>query len=50
MELTFYHGLSYQEIGEITQCPINTVKTRMFYAKKQIQQILKKVDVEGEMR
>src|SRR6266567_3532388 len=29
LELTFYQDLSYQEIAEIVQCPINTVKTRM---------------------
>src|SRR5512144_397724 len=30
VELTFYHGSSYQEIAEITRAPVNTVKTRMF--------------------
>lgn len=49
MELTFYQGLSYQEIAGIMQCPVNTVKTRMFYAKKQLQQVLQKGGLEGEL-
>ena len=34
IELTFFHGCSYQEIAEIVDCPPNTVKTRMHHAKK----------------
>ncbi len=40
MELTFYHGCSYQEIAEIVGCPENTVKTRMFHARKQLKALL----------
>jgi RNA polymerase sigma-70 factor (ECF subfamily) len=49
MELTFYQELSYQEIAEIMQCPVNTVKTRMFYAKKKLQEILESRGITGEM-
>ena len=48
MELTFTNGLSYQEISDIMQCPVNTVKTRMFYAKKQLQEILEKMGIRRE--
>lgn len=34
VELTFFHGCSYQEIADIVGCPPNTVKTRMHHAKK----------------
>jgi len=37
IELTFYHGLPYQEIAKILDCPENTVKTRMFHARKKLQ-------------
>lgn len=37
IELTFYHGLSYQDIARILGCPENTVKTRMFHARKKLQ-------------
>lgn len=42
MELTFYHGHSYQEIAAIVGCPENTVKTRMFHAKRQLKAALEK--------
>ena len=42
VELTFYQGLSYEEIAGIMQCPVNTVKTRMFYARKKLQEVLGK--------
>ena len=37
IELTFIQGLSYLEIAEILDCPENTVKTRMFHARKKLQ-------------
>lgn len=40
VELTFFHGCTYQEIAQIAGCPENTVKTRMFHAKKQLRRIL----------
>lgn len=40
IELTFFHGCSYAEIAEIVQCPENTVKTRMYHARKQLQGLL----------
>lgn len=48
VELTFYHELSYQEIAEIMECPVNTVKTRMFYAKKRLQEVLEGRGIHGE--
>lgn len=40
IELTFFLGCDYHEIAEIVGCPVNTVKTRMFHARKQLQGIL----------
>ncbi|MDD5033562.1 MAG: RNA polymerase sigma factor [Methylococcaceae bacterium] len=37
LELTYYHGLHYKEIATIMDCPENTVKTRIFHARKKIQ-------------
>ncbi len=37
VELTLVHGFSYLEIAEITDCPLNTVKTRMFHARRRLQ-------------
>jgi len=36
LELTYHQGLNYSEIAEIMECPENTVKTRMFHARKKI--------------
>lgn len=43
VELTFYHGHSYQEIAAIVGCPENTVKTRMFHAKRQLKAALERL-------
>jgi RNA polymerase sigma-70 factor (ECF subfamily) len=34
--LTFHYGYSYPEIARILDCPVNTVKTRMFHARKRL--------------
>ena len=38
--LTYQFGYSYREIGEIVDCPENTVKTRMFHARKALRAVL----------
>ena len=38
--LVFYAGLSYDEIAKVTDCPVNTVKTRMFHARKKLKTLL----------
>ncbi|MGE3537473.1 MAG: RNA polymerase sigma factor [Candidatus Tectimicrobiota bacterium] len=40
IELTFYYGFSCQEIADIMQCPVNTVKTRLFHARKRLEPLL----------
>lgn len=47
LELTFFYELSYKEIAEIANCPENTVKTRMFHAKKRLEPILAKLVAAG---
>ncbi len=36
VELSYFCGFSYQEIAEIAACPVNTVKTRMFHARRRL--------------
>ena len=36
IELAFGEGLSYAEIASVMGCPVNTVKTRMFHARKRL--------------
>lgn len=40
LELTFIEGLSYREIAELVDCPVNTVKTRMFNARRKLKAFL----------
>jgi RNA polymerase sigma factor (sigma-70 family) len=47
VELTFFVGCSYGEIAAIANCPVNTVKTRMFHARQKLQTILKALDATG---
>jgi len=39
-DLVYYHEKSIDEVAEITGVPQNTVKTRMFYARKRIAELL----------
>lgn len=38
--LAFYHDMDYAEIAEVTGCPVNTVKTRMFHARRKLRELL----------
>jgi RNA polymerase sigma-70 factor, ECF subfamily len=54
VELVFYLGLSYEEVATVTDCPVNTVKTRMFHARRklreQLQDSASAADPQGEDR
>ena len=38
--LTYQFGYSYREIAEIVHCPENTVKTRMYHARRALQKLM----------
>jgi RNA polymerase sigma-70 factor (ECF subfamily) len=40
VDLTYFHGLGYREIAEIVDCPVDTVKTRMFHARRRLRQAM----------
>ena len=40
VELTYFYGYSYEDIATIVDCPVNTVKTRMFYARAKLKRLL----------
>jgi RNA polymerase sigma-70 factor (ECF subfamily) len=40
VDLVYYHDKTIEEVAEIIQVPRNTVKTRMFYARKRLAQLL----------
>lgn len=40
VELTYFHGMGYREIAEIMSCPVDTVKTRMFHARRRLRKAM----------
>ena len=40
IDLVYYHEKSINEVSEILNIPLNTVKTRMFYARKKLSELL----------
>ena len=40
IDLVYYHEKSINEVSEILGIPLNTVKTRMFYARKKLSELL----------
>jgi RNA polymerase sigma factor (sigma-70 family) len=40
VDLTYFNGLGYREIAEIVDCPVDTVKTRMFHARRRLKAAL----------
>ena len=46
VDLVYYHEKSVEEVAKIVGVPENTVKTRMFYARKRLGELLKAAGVE----
>jgi len=46
VDLVYYHELSISEASAVLQIPENTVKTRMFYARKRLSELLKAAGVD----
>jgi RNA polymerase sigma-70 factor (ECF subfamily) len=40
IELTYFHDVGYGEIAQIVGCPVDTVKTRMFHARRRLRALL----------
>ena len=40
VDLTYFHEMGYREIAEIMGCPVDTVKTRMFHARRRLKQVI----------
>lgn len=48
LEFTYYLGHSCAEIAEIMDCPVNTVKTRMFHARRKLRLLMPALGGAGE--
>lgn len=40
VDLTYFHEIGYREIAEILGCPVDTVKTRMFHARRHLRRAM----------
>lgn len=38
--LVYFHSMSYEEVAQVMECPVNTVKTRMFHARRKLKAML----------
>ena len=45
LDLVFFHEMTYPEVSEILRVPVNTVKTRVYYAKEALKEILGRMGV-----
>ena len=48
IDLVYYHQKSIEEVAEIVGAPLNTVKTRMFYAREKLGKLLKAKGVDRD--
>jgi RNA polymerase sigma-70 factor (ECF subfamily) len=40
IQMTYYLGYSCRDIAQVMDCPVDTVKTRMFYARRRLRTLL----------
>jgi RNA polymerase sigma factor (sigma-70 family) len=40
VDLTYFHEMDYREIAQIMGCPVDTVKTRMYHARRHLKRVL----------
>jgi RNA polymerase sigma-70 factor (ECF subfamily) len=40
IDLTYFHETGYREIAQIMDCPVDTVKTRVFHARRRLRAAL----------
>ena len=48
MELVYFEGLNYSDISKVMDCPENTVKTRMYHARKKLHSVLTELEKTNE--
>lgn len=48
LELTFFQNLSYREVAQVTGCPVGTVKSRVSYAKRHLNGVLKRMGLRSD--
>jgi RNA polymerase sigma-70 factor (ECF subfamily) len=49
LELIFFQELSYREVARVIDCPVGTVKSRVSYAKRHLNGVLKRMGIESDV-
>jgi len=47
LDLVFFHGMTYPEVAQVLKVPVNTVKSRVFYAKDRLLKALGRMGIEA---
>jgi RNA polymerase sigma-70 factor, ECF subfamily len=50
LELTYYLGLSCEEVADVLNCPLGTVKSRLFHARERLRHALVAADLPAARR
>lgn len=48
LELVFYQGLNLNEVAEVCDCPVGTIKSRLNYAKAHLRRVLEQSGLKAE--
>jgi RNA polymerase sigma-70 factor (ECF subfamily) len=48
LELVFFQELSYREVAQVLGCPVGTVKSRISYARRFLDGVLKRMRIEAD--
>jgi len=40
VDMTYFHEMSCREVAEVMNCPVDTVKTRMFHARRHLKRVM----------
>jgi RNA polymerase sigma-70 factor (ECF subfamily) len=48
LDLVFLQGMGYEDIAQMINIPLNTVKTRVFYAKEKLRTIITRMGIEKD--
>jgi RNA polymerase sigma-70 factor (ECF subfamily) len=49
VDLKIYQGFKFEEIAEILDCPVSTVKSRLYSALDVLKSVLAPVSMQGEL-
>lgn len=49
LELVFFQGLPYREVAQVVGCPVGTIKSRISYAKRYLNGVLRRMGLDSDV-